>query len=465
MDDLRRSGQPATGGWERAAGRGLALLALLFIGVLTLRPAPPSFEPIPVFCVICGQIGGADLLQNLLLFVPLGVGLGLARVPVKRAILLAGLTTLTVETLQFWAIPGRDASIMDLVSNTVGGALGVWLGRNWRSWLLPRPERAGRIAGTALLVWVAVVVLTTAAQRPAPLDAPLVAKWAPTWLETFHGKVVSVRIGELALPNGPVADTDLLWQRLFHDRVPLHLVVITGPRPRTEVSIVQIDDTTGRQLMSVGQNGGDLILDMHTLATRAYLRMPRVVLPGVVPEVDATHRPDTLRITGGPTGAHLWLRVEGGGRSVRRDLAIGPGSGWIALYPFGYARDSTVRLVSALWAALLLAPVGYWAGRSPAGGGWRVQWEGEGGSGSALMRVLLLAGAMLVGLAIVPRLLGLSPAPGVLWLVALAGAGVGWVIGRVTLGRGRLPPANRSWRMRRAPISAPGPEVDPVGGR
>jgi VanZ family protein len=77
-----------------------------------------------------------DLIRNIILFIPLGVLIGiwlgrrLGRGP-WRAILLLAAISASFETLQLF-IPVRSPSIDDVITNTLGGALGVLLVR-WLS--------------------------------------------------------------------------------------------------------------------------------------------------------------------------------------------------------------------------------------------------------------------------------------------------------------------------------------------
>jgi hypothetical protein len=104
-------------------------LALLAIGALTLWSAPSQVlqaQRTPVSCLVCGDVGGADVLLNLALFAPLGLGLaGLGR-SLRVTLLIAFLVSFSVELLQYTVIIGRDATLSDLITNTAGGGLG-WL--------------------------------------------------------------------------------------------------------------------------------------------------------------------------------------------------------------------------------------------------------------------------------------------------------------------------------------------------
>jgi len=70
-----------------------------------------------------------DFLLNILLFVPLGAGLGLYGVRLRRAVFFALTCTCLVEALQFFAVPGRYASFRDIMANFAGALIGYLLGR------------------------------------------------------------------------------------------------------------------------------------------------------------------------------------------------------------------------------------------------------------------------------------------------------------------------------------------------
>jgi VanZ family protein len=92
---------------------------------------PPKLAPLV-------SLNKSDALRNTMMYLPLGCLLGLmARRRNRRAfaglvLAIAGVS-LTFEALQL-LIPSRFPSIDDVIFNTAGGALGVWLG--W--WLMPR---------------------------------------------------------------------------------------------------------------------------------------------------------------------------------------------------------------------------------------------------------------------------------------------------------------------------------------
>src|SRR4051812_50197584 len=91
-------------------------------------------------------MGLVDVLLNILLFVPYGFGLRLSGLSRLRTMLIIMATTSTIELTQYLFLPGRDASLSDLFTNTAGGALGLLLAEQWRVVLAPAPATARRVA-------------------------------------------------------------------------------------------------------------------------------------------------------------------------------------------------------------------------------------------------------------------------------------------------------------------------------
>lgn len=75
-----------------------------------------------------------DYLQNILLFIPLGISLGVIITPIRQqfwiilifSILVSAILSTTIELTQFFLIP-RVSNLTDIIYNSLGGALGVIL--------------------------------------------------------------------------------------------------------------------------------------------------------------------------------------------------------------------------------------------------------------------------------------------------------------------------------------------------
>lgn len=140
---------------------GQAFGIFLAVAVILLATLYPGGGPLPrgwSVSFATSPAPGADIVQNLLLFIPLGAALALARVRLLPTIVLGAALSFLVEFIQQW-IPGRDPSVGDIVCNTLGTAIGAGLVRTAPRWLSVSPRRAAwqalALALTAATVWLA----------------------------------------------------------------------------------------------------------------------------------------------------------------------------------------------------------------------------------------------------------------------------------------------------------------------
>ena len=159
-----RSRGRAAGPWRRVirrtalqAAAGLIVVILL----LTLWPLPGQAYRAslsPIYCLVCGDQGMQDVIQNVIMLLPLGLLLGLAGFRPGRAALVAFGLALMIETLQYFVVPGRDAALSDVVTNTTGAWLGALLAPRLPLLLRPGPRPATRLALAAVVGWAAAWV-------------------------------------------------------------------------------------------------------------------------------------------------------------------------------------------------------------------------------------------------------------------------------------------------------------------
>jgi VanZ family protein len=230
-----------------AAGAGiLALAGLLAVVVATLWPFHFTFRAL-TWDSYAQTFGVAprtllDLPRNILLFIPLGLGIGGALrargvSPPRTMALTLGLAaalTIVVESLQVF-VPGRTPNLSDVAGNTCGAAAALLLLRvkeQWRSG--ERGTRRGLLpAGTALLATTLVLAVALSwvlmrSMRPGG--------WSATTLWVADGYVHDVVILDRAVDDG-AAD------RLLSGHVPNHL----------SPWIVSRQDSTSASLNGAGQ--------------------------------------------------------------------------------------------------------------------------------------------------------------------------------------------------------------------
>jgi len=114
----------------RWIGIGLVVASAVLIGAVTLTPTEQEWwNPVSEDLV---DPDVPNLVLNVILFVPLGIGLSLSGLRAAPAVLCAFAATIGIEALQIEVIAGRDSSIGDAVANTLGAAIGVRVARRWR---------------------------------------------------------------------------------------------------------------------------------------------------------------------------------------------------------------------------------------------------------------------------------------------------------------------------------------------
>jgi len=339
--------------------------------VATLYPAGTELPPGWSFALASGDEGVAELLQNIILFVPLGLTLALGGTPRALRLIAAGaLLSFAVEFAQQW-IPGRDPSLADLLCNTAGTAVGVLLVRTAPRWLTPPPpsSRAAWLSlGTALAaaaVWLATGLLLRP-MLPAP-DA--IESWTPdlgSHMDFYEGRVLSVtgRIG--------VAE-------------PLRIVTVAGPTPGRLAPLLDVDDGPGPAGTLVSVDRTDLVLRNRSRSMFLKLARPDLRAPGAL---SAVAPGDTFTVTAW-TDRHGYCLT----RDAKRWCGLGytMGDGWKLIFDPVHFPPWARRVLNTLWIAGCCLGIGWWARRHAATG-----------VAIAVVTFTLLAGPGLVGLLATP---------------------------------------------------------------
>lgn len=390
-------------------GRGrAAALALTVAAVLAVTLFRTSGPVSGGWCLLCGQHGAADAIRNVVLFIPVGITSLLATGRPLLAAAAAPALSLLVESAQI-AIPGRDASVGDLVFNTVGGLVGLGLVRTARAWLFPRPPAARRLALLAAVVpWLAA----TATGLIVDADLPVTTYWGQ-WtpdlahFEVYDGRVLNAGIGGRDVPPLRLEDSRTV-RRLLLSGAPVEARAIAGHAPRRLAPIFSIYDEERWEIMVLGADRQTLTFRLGSRAVRLRLNLPalryRGALAGLLPG-------DTieLRVSRDSEGDGRCFQVATTGRREdppRRRCGIGysVASGWQLVAPSGVGGQWP-ELWDILWLTLLYLPLGYWMAR-----------DVQGAAGVALS---------ILGLLAVPAVTPLVAAP----LRSLAGAGIGLAAG------------------------------------
>ncbi|HKV49946.1 MAG TPA: VanZ family protein [Gemmatimonadaceae bacterium] len=404
---------------RRAVGRLVALSGFAFIAAMTLtpQPGPPSYRP--SLCIFCGDAAVQDIILNIILFVPFGFGMRLAGFGRGRAIIIAACTTITVELLQMHIIAGRDSSLGDVITNTIGGALGVYLSDAWPRWIFPSVRRARGLTWAGTAIWLAIVVATVwGLQRSFP-EARVWGRWRPELMQmdSFRGTVLAADAAGYAFPPGGSGDDTAFRARLMSDSVLVRATVIAGPPTQRVAPLLDEADPRKTEVFLLGQRGRALEFSMRMNSDRAELRNPVIKLEDVFPaRVAPGGVRDTVRVAGGIVRGALVVSASSNRGGTRRDrVALTPGLGWSFLIPWGYALGAATPLLSMLWLGGLLTPIGYWAARTT----------------RVAESIALVGVSAVMGLVVVPLAMHASPAGWIEWVGCALGVAIGLLTGRL----------------------------------
>lgn len=345
----------------RRIGLRLAAVSLALIAAATLFPLPDAAAraaSTPLQCIACGDLGGVDLILNVLLFLPLGAGLALGGFSVRRTLALAALLSVVIELLQLTAIPGRDASLGDLLANSTGGGLGALLGTHWRAWLLPTTAAASRLA----LLWAVALcwiwVGTAWAFGPTwPTGSPWYGQWAPRLghLKPFEGRPLTITAGGEPLLPGRAFDQSRLEDAVAADPT-MRLRAVLGPPTEGLAPIGSIYDGAQREVLLLGQDGQDLAFRTRLRATILRLRNPAAILRGGLAGLPG----DTVEAEGSRLPGVIRLSARNGRRFSSRTIPLSASYGWMLVAPWSPRLDGSVAPLTVPWISLLIGTLAYW---------------------------------------------------------------------------------------------------------
>jgi hypothetical protein len=399
----------------RRFGRLVALAGLLLIALTTLIPLPTqaaAAAATPLWCLLCGEYGGLDVVLNVLLFIPLALGLRLLGLPAKVVLATGVAISIAIELLQLAVIPGRDASLSDLLTNTLGSGLGAALGSRLVYLLNPWPRLAIRLALSAGAVWFALQAGAALLLQPWVPRQPVRGAWGRVLpgRPPFGGRVTSAFVSGSPVPSGFVLPDSQFSGRLEGDAIHIELELVSGSRVADWSPVFELLGSHG-PVLAVAALGPDLIFQPPARAYALRLRRPALRLPGALSPSPGT----PLRVAAGEEGDTLWGRWSWSETRDQRVRVLSPSWGWSMLVPFDYAYGPEVHLLTAFWIAGWLLPIGYWAARSPV----------SSYSTTAGLALLLVA-----GLGLIPTVAGYPPVHWSEWLAGATGLATGWASSR-----------------------------------
>ena len=376
--------------WKRWPWIALAWAAFAFIVRVTLFPTHDPDTGTFHLCLLCGELGLSDAIGNVALFMPLAGALYRIGLSGRRTIAALFIFSLTIEIVQL-VVPGRESSLGDVVSNTLGAAAGVGL-----AYWLPKRRRTVRSGFAAAAALVAVMVAIGLAFRPSFPQTLYYGQWTPDLgqYETYGGRVLSAAIGGMALHSWRVDDSKAVRRRLL-DGDTLRVTALAGAPPQAVSPIFNVYDDQRREIVLLGADGADLVTHVRLVATDLLLRQPDLRWSAALSGVE---HGDTLHLGWRRAARGYCLAFDG---RERCGLAYTLGDAW-GLIQFEPRLSSAARMSLDLW---FMALLGLCAGLVL----------------TRDARGYAAAGAVLLGALAVPALLGLAPTP----LAQLAALAVG----------------------------------------
>ena len=417
----------------RPWGIALSLLGVLAVIATTAVPGEgPRALPWCLRCALRDRELVLDVLQNLLLYVPLGAGLRLAGTRPALAVSLAVALSGGIETLQATVLAGRFASVIDLAANVLGAVVGGRVMGAGRTVVRPGPRLARRLALGAALAWLASLGFSDWALRPSSPPTMLSARLggAPAGADFASGRTVSASLDGNAVRDRQRLDAGAL--RLSGSASLRAGVILVPASPMSDrppgLRVVAADRG---QVLLLGQDGADAVLRIRRHATdlrleTPMLRLRRFAAPRAEPPDDGAATPDTLQLTAVLRRDGMQLVGDDGRRRWEDRVRLNASQGWALLVPLPPTATGRL-LLGVLWTAFFLVPLGFWSmAMAPHSGG-----ASAPGRATAVVFPLLVVAT---GLGVIPAVLD-SPPPGwIEWAAALAalaaGSSLGWATER-----------------------------------
>ena len=372
----------------------------------TLYPAEAMGDGGGVGCLICGDRGLADAIVNVILFMPLGAAAGLAGRSTRTALLVGAILSGGVEAAQMTLIPGRDASLGDLLFNTTGAALGVLLLRSANAWLRFPQQIAARMSLLSATLVLLMIGLTGFLFVPQPQSGTYYTMWRPLLLhlDPYPAPVHSVMVGPDSVPPARV-DNPARLQAQLRSGGPIRVVAEAAPAPTRISALFAVYDGLRQEVLLFGPDREDVVFRTRMRAASLLLDYPDYRAPGAW---RATTPGRPVEVVFERAGLHYCLGL---GPKPPCNYGFYAAMGWALFLYIEHWPVWFQSTLSFLWLMLLGLPIGFWARR---------RWE-------SYLAVALFAGSLTV----LPPLVGLLFTPPHHLASGLVGVGIGAALARL----------------------------------
>jgi hypothetical protein len=412
----------------RRLGLVITIVSLAAIAFATLMPQPDDTIG-SHFCLVCGLVGGVSAILNVFLFVPLGIGLALSGWSAKRALIGMGALSVLIEIAQL-GIPGRDSTLGDVLTNSLGGALGLVIGRYAFTLLRPSPRVALALCIGWSAVWLGIQTISGFGLSPAIPTTNYYGQIAPRVgnFEQFHGHVLRASIAGIGVSDTRFENNAEVRDLLLRGATVTTTVVPSSPTHGI-APIVRIADERDREMALLAQSGKDLVFGVRTGAEVLRLRPLFFAVADVFPAVlsgNTGTASDEITVGARYSAREASVNAQTARATHEHRIPIAASLGWTMVMPFQWYIEgtSTESVLSLTWVACLLIPLGYWGiamtRASPGRHAARVRMAAV-----PVTLVLLLY----LGLVVLPESFGVTATSFSEWLAALTGIVLGGALG------------------------------------
>ena len=349
---------------KRSAGL-TAVAWLAVIAFFTLGPGDPGEKAAPISCLRCGSFWLTDMIANVLLFVPLGVAGAISDLRPHRILLVGASLSVGIEIWQFLGVAGRDATLVDVVTNSVGALLGALCAPTIESSLTPDRLRARSLLTTAAVVVAGMSLLLAPLLGPTQPKGSLYLQIQPE-RDTFssvHSVSDVVLNGQRLRIDGPIPVSSDPRAAFRRGHISLSAAVQTAladrrrevlarVTPPLEATLTELGVTAEHWYGTVGLRGEDFGLRGFWLAVRR----------------DRQHD-SAVRVAVSRSEAQFQLIAtsEMESRMRSRSFALSVLEVWIPFMPFRTVVEGSLLPMSVALAVVVPAILGWWAGLARSG--------------------------------------------------------------------------------------------------
>lgn len=332
--------------------RVTAFTIVVFILLFTTFPSADPTAAGPM-CVICGDRGLADAILNVVMFVPLGLAVGMLVHPVA-AIVAGALISSGIELIQI-LVPGRHPSLGDVAFNAAGALTGTVLLVVFKNALQLRPRASVTLAAVAAGAALTVLAGGGWLLRPASLEtADFYAQWTPRFpnMARYDGTVLAASIDTLSVGDGRVGEPDELAAAVRRGGA-VEISVHIGTPPVNVAPIFALAAGPDDQILLIGAHEDQLVYRYRTRGKELRLDSPDLRVGGVFTRAT---QGDTLLIRVDPARGGRVVTITVGERTVvSRPSALDT---WGLLYwsDFVGRRVWLRHLVRLVWIGALFSP-------------------------------------------------------------------------------------------------------------